>query len=407
MENTLRCDLVGHELRILTSEGPSIFALRNTLITLVRIQALSRRYRPRRNRIRDLRSSGSKAAPAGAPTLPVTRQSARRTRLTIMRDEEPPMPPPSPTPPSRLRRTLHTLRSPFRSGSPFHIGSLKRSGSGKSSASDGEIVRDERTMRKRNKKHRDAPSEASRSTDSSPSVDKKKKDSAGGSLLRRMGSIGRKKPEGTRVPTPPPQTETAESSLEKAPTPPLAESEVVTPEPPVSPIAVEHPVATRPFTKAAWKRKSSEPEMEKPIEPVEEPSPDSALRRRIAFVAQASACLSEDHDDGEERGEQEVGSLEEAVALARVKLGVAARTPSPAHSRDDVDTEEEGYADAMPAYGDLIEPDSKPEPGSDGAAAAAAAPVSVVRGGDDVWGCGAAGLRAAVAVGSPCDARAP
>ncbi|XP_026319993.1 ras-related protein Rab-44 isoform X1 [Hyposmocoma kahamanoa] len=291
-----------------------------------------------------------------------------------MRDEEPPMPPPSPTPPSRLRRTLHTLRSPFRSGSPFHIGSLKRSGSGKSSASDGEIVRDERTMRKRNKKHRDAASEASRSTDSSPSVDKKKKDSAGGSLLRRMGSIGRKKPEGTRVPTPPPQTETAESSLEKAPTPPLAELEVVTPEPPVSPIAVEHPVATRPFTKAAWKRKSSEPEMEKPIEPVEEPSPDSALRRRIAFVAQASACLSEDHDDGEERGEQEVGSLEEAVALARVKLGVAARTPSPAHSRDDVDTEEEGYADAMPAYGDLIEPDSKPEPGSDGAAAAAAAP---------------------------------
>lgn len=142
--------------------------------------------------------------------------------------------------------------------------------------------------------------------------------------------------------------------------------------------------------------------MEKPIEPVEDPSPESALRRRIAFVAQASACFSEDHDDGEERGEQEVGTLEEAVALARVRL--AELTPSPAHSRDDVDTEEEGYADAMPAYGDLIEPDSKPEPRSDGAAAAA--PVSVARGGD-AWGRGAAGLRAAVALGSPCDARAP
>lgn len=404
MENTPRYDFVGHELRILTSERPSTFALRNILITLVRIQALSRRYRPRRNCIRDLRSSGSKAEPAGARATPATRQSVRRTRLTTMRDEEPPMPPPSPAPPSRLRRTLHTLRSPFRSGSPFHIGSLKRSGSGKSSASDGEIVRDERTMRKRNKKHRDAASEASRSTDSSPSVDKKKKDTAGGSLLRRMGSIGRKKPEGSPVPIPPPQPETAESSLEKAPTPPLAELEAFTSEQRVSPIAVEHPVATRPFTKAAWKRKSSEPEMEKPIEPVEEPSPDSALRRRIAFVAQASACFSEDHDDGEERGEKEVGSLEEAVALARVRLGVAARTPSPAHSRDDVDTEEEGYADAMPPYGDLIEPDSNPEPGSDGAAAAA--PVSVARG-SDAWGRGAAGLRAAVAVGSPCDARAP
>lgn len=139
--------------------------------------------------------------------------------------------------------------------------------------------------------------------------------------------------------------------------------------------------------------------MEKPVEPVEEPSPDSALRRRIAFVAQASACLSEDHDDdGEERGEQEVGSLEEAVALARVRLGVSARTPSPAHSHDSDDTEEEGYADAMPAYGDFIGPDSKPEPASDGAAAAV--PVSVAHS-CDVWGRGAACLRAAVASGSP------
>lgn len=273
-----------------------------------------------------------------------------------MRDEEPPLPPPTPAPaPSRLRRTLHTLRSPFRSGAPFHIGSIKRSGSTKSSASDGEIARDERTMRKRNKKQREAASDASRSTDSSPSVDKKKKE--GGSFMRRMGSIGKKRPEESPAasPTPPPSV-TPEATIENVPTPPVSDQEPLTPEPLMSPIAVEHPVATRPFTKAAWKR-NSEPEMEKPVEPVD-PSPESALRRRIAFVAQASACFSEDHDDAAERGGEGVGSLEEAVALARVKLGVSAHSPSPSHSRDNDDTEEEGYADAMPAYGDLIEPDN-------------------------------------------------
>lgn len=293
-------------------------------------------------------------------------------RATIMPDEEPPLPPasPAPRPPSRLRRTLNSLRSPFRSGSPFHIGSIKRSGSTKSFGSDGEIARDERTMRKRNKKQRDAASDASGSTDSSPSIDKKKKD-IGGGFIRRMGSIGRKRADVGEASTPPqsPQTDTIESILDSPPTPPpdtvTPPPDMVTPppdaEPPpteieasVSPIAVEHPVATRPFTKAAWKKRSSTPSMEKPVE---EPSPESALKRRIAFVAQASACFSEDHDDGEEGEERgEVGSLEEAVALARVRLAVP--SPSPAHSRDD-DTEEEGYTDAMPAYGDLIESESK------------------------------------------------
>ncbi|CAD0194603.1 unnamed protein product [Chrysodeixis includens] len=297
-----------------------------------------------------------------------------------MRDEEPPLPPHSPSAslaPSRLRRTLHTLRTPFRPGSPFHIGLIKRTGSSKSVASDGEIARDERTMRKRNKKNRDAASDASRSTDSSPGVDKKKKE--GGSFIRRMGSFGKKR--ASESPQPSSQTQsqsqpgTAESTIDSPPSPtppsptppsptpptPPLDMEPVTPEP-ASPIAVEHPVATRPFTKAAWKR-NSEPEMEKPVE---EPSPENALRRRIAFVAQASAALSEDHEDGE-RGGAEVGSLEEAVALARVRLAVPA-PPSPTQSRDD-DTEEEGYTDAMPAYGDLIEPEHGA--GGDGA------PVSV------------------------------
>ncbi|CAG9796959.1 unnamed protein product [Diatraea saccharalis] len=335
---------------------------------------------------------------------------------------DPPLPPPSPAPspaPSRLRRTLNSLRSPFRSGSPFHIGSIKRSMSTKSFASDGEITRDERTMRKRNKKHREVSSDASRSTDSSPSVDKKKKE-GGGSFIRRMGSIGKKRVQPARVdsaerpvesaekslesvesgststPTPPPHTDTVESTMEGPPTPPPEASvieaaaveqeqqqiEPETPVPPVSvsPIAVEHPVATLPFTKAAWKKRS-ELEMEKPVE---EPSPGSALKRRIAFVAQASACLSEDRDDGEERGESEVGSLEEAVALARVRLAVPS-APSPAHSRD-TDTEEEGCTDAMPAYGDLIEPECKPGPDGGGQD-----PVS----------------ESAVGTGGPSDARAP
>ncbi|KAF9822744.1 hypothetical protein SFRURICE_019434 [Spodoptera frugiperda] len=338
-----------------------------------------------------------------------------------MRDEEPPLPPASPSParpaPSRLRRTLHTLRTPFRPGSPFHIGLIKRTGSSKSVASDGEIGRDERTMRKRNKKNRDAASDASRSTDSSPSVDKKKKE--GNTFMRRMGSFGKKR--ASESPQPPSETKpssaeptTSEPTATKSTTTEPITTEVTKAEPsavdttttatttteqshitspdtelptpvPVSPIAVEHPVATRPFSKSAWKR-NSEPEMEKPVE---DPSPENALRRRIAFVAQASACLSEDHDDGE-RGGTEVGSLEEAVALARERLSVPA-PPSPTQSRDD-DTEEEGYSDAMPAYGDLIEPDGNA--GSDGA------PVSVVSG-----ACAAAAR--SVAEGSPSDARAP
>lgn len=319
-----------------------------------------------------------------------------------MRDSEPPLPPPSPRPASRLRRTLHSLRSPFRAASPFHLGSLARSPSAASSASDGDLARDERTMRKRNKKTRDLPaSDASRSTDSSPSVDKKKE-----GFIRRMGSIGKKRGEGASS-TPPSQHDTKESTIEsptpppgslesvsttpetaspKPPTPELPTPEPPTPEPPtpepstsepenapppaaepsasdlpspvqrseqivpepVSPIAVERVVATRLFSKSAWK-KHSEHSMDRPVE---DPSPESALRRRIAFVAQASACLSEDHEEEGGAG-REVGSLEEAVALARVRLAPA-QAAAP-HERGN-DTEEEGYADAMPAYGDLIEP---------------------------------------------------
>lgn len=330
--------------------------------------------------------------------------------------EAPPLPPASPGPAasagSRLRRTLHSLRTPFRPGSPFHIGSLKRSGSNKSSASDGDLARDERTMRKRNKKNKQEPLADSRSTDSSPSVDKKKKDG----FMRRMGSIGKKRVEASSSPSPSPSG-TKESTLEsispspelKTPTPetstpatPASDTPTleiptssfpvdVKPAPasaperkfsqppspqvsePVSPIAVTHPVSTRPFAKAAWKR-NSEPEMEKPVE---EPSPSDAVRRRIAFVAQASAEREDDDAEGE-GGAVGVGSLEEAVALAREKLaagGASSPAPSPPLVTD-ARTEQEGAPrDAMPPtprpapapYGDLIEPT---EPGT-------ALPVSV------------------------------
>lgn len=277
--------------------------------------------------------------------------------------------------PSRLNRTLHSLRQPFRTVSPFHISAIKRTGSNKSTASESEVTRDDLTMRKKNKKQRgetasDA-SGASKSTDNSPSVGKKKKE--GGGFVRRLGSLTRRRVgEGSSTTASPPSTEPA-SDRE-----PFTDKEPASPESPASPIAVEHPVNIRPFTKAAWKRKSIELEMEKPIE---EPSPESALRRRIAFVTQASACMSEDQDESEggERGDAEVGSLEDVVALARVRLAPAAATPS-THSQD-IDTEEEGFADAMPPYGDLLEPEPDAGDGSKLTAettASTAAPVEPV-----------------------------
>ncbi|XP_050343527.1 uncharacterized protein LOC126769029 isoform X1 [Nymphalis io] len=318
-----------------------------------------------------------------------------------MPDDEPPLlPAPIPGPqPSRLKRTLQTLRSPFRSGAPFHIASLKRTGSNKSSVSDGEIARDERTMRKKNKKLRAESVDASRSTDSSPIVEKKK--STG--LLKRMGSIGKRRGESSTTPSlsddPGPESEqgdqheaqvnssdpdqdqvlpkpesdasvepekqeqqstnTTESKLDTTLPEPSA-----SPEPPFIPIAVEHPVAMRAFTKEAWKRRRKT----EIVKPVEEPSPGDALKRRIAFVAQASVALSEDRDDDEdevEEGGGEVGTLEAAVLLARQRLAMAAHSPAPPHSCDNNETEEEGCADTtdaadtMPAYGDLIEPENK------------------------------------------------
>ncbi|CAG4983840.1 unnamed protein product [Colias eurytheme] len=296
-----------------------------------------------------------------------------RALADAMREDEPPPPPAPPRPaPSRLKRTLRTLSSPFRSGSPFHIASLKRTGSAKSSVSDGEIARDERTMRKKNKKLRaDAPASTSRSSDSSPVV--KKKDP---SLLKRMGSIGKHRSDSTDLSKSEPEPEnaprpqqnedaqtTADSTVNNKPQRSFgtdieikSPEESVSPEQVFSPIAVEHPVAMRAFTKAGWKKRNLT-EIQKPIE---EPSPEGTMKRRIAFVSQFSMYQSEEDRDDEEEEEGrkgEVGSLEEAVALARERLA-GGREATPPHSRDNVDTEEEGYADAsMPAYGDLIEPE--------------------------------------------------
>lgn len=385
-----------------------------------------------------------------------------------MREDEPLLcPAPSPArKPSRLKRTLRTLSSPFRTGSPFHIGSLKRTGSAKSSVSDGENARDERIMRKKNKKPRaDVPASTSRSSDSSPVVKKKEskklinigstrsestdlsrseaepepqtsnvtqitanyehlpetpmepilpndeqsfetlleqitqcnEQSSGAPLEKSsqnndesfenlMKEITKSSEElpAARFEPPTPNVEPA-SSTEAEPVSPKSKRsfktelevelpENVTPEQIFSPIVVEHPVATRAFTKAAWKRRTQVTEIQKPIE---EPSPEGTMKRRIAFVSQFSMYQTEDHDDDddEEEGKTgEVGSLEEAVALARSRLAAGASQPQ---SHENADAEEKGYAEAtMPAYGDLIEPESKA--GSD-------APVSVFARGARQW----------------------
>lgn len=297
-----------------------------------------------------------------------------------MRDEDPPPEPPSPDAdsiantaetPSRLHRTLHRLRSPFRSGSPFHIGSIKRTGSTKSSASDSEgPARTDDKMRKKSKKSKHDAAHPSKSTESSPNPEKRKKEGAG-SFVRRLGSIRRRRGEGSPVTVP--STEASASSQSSSvrdieepidtvaaektqSTTELDSTSELSPEQTVPDGPTERPTLPfRPFTKII-RGNNIQCEMEKPIE---EPSPESAVRRRIAFVAQASTFFSE--DQGEEVGStsKEVGSLEEAVSLARVRLGTVPQsaTPSP-HSRG-ADTEEEAYDDAMPPYGDLIEPEDK------------------------------------------------
>ncbi|XP_052737605.1 nucleolin-like [Bicyclus anynana] len=358
-----------------------------------------------------------------------------------MRDDEPPLLPASPAPgpatpgrrPSRFKRALYSLRSSFRSSSPFHFASLKRSGSAKSSVSDSEIVRGERTMRRKNKKQRaDSANAASRSTDSSPTTSKKKT-----GLLKRMSTIGKRRvdsstpsstdvdpmdpemdadrdsdlesdskldetpilemslepekqevasadyveqnpttslpespvPESTVPELSVPESSVPESLVPESPVPEttVPESSVpessipesASPEPPFIAIAVDHPVAMRCFTKEAWKRRSKT-EIQKPIE---ESGPGNATKRRIAFVAQTSGAMSEDRDDDDDDDDEdveedggEVGSLEEAVALARQRLAQAHSAPP--QSSENNEPEEEGCAD-MPAYGDLLEPEHK------------------------------------------------
>ncbi|XP_039756727.1 uncharacterized protein LOC120631302 isoform X1 [Pararge aegeria] len=331
-----------------------------------------------------------------------------------MRDDEPPLLPASPGPhsaperspgsrPTRFKRALSSLRSSFRSGSPFHFASLKRSGSTKSSVSDSEIVRGERTMRRKNKKQRadSANAASSRSTDSSPSASKKKT-----GLLKRMSTIGKRRVESSTPSSTDMDPELdmdpdieleSDSKLDEKPIlemslepekqepPPTDNSEQNTndpvpesgsPEPPFITLAVEHPVAMRCFTKEAWKRRSKT-EIQKPIE---ESGPGDSLKRRIAFVAQTSPAMSEDRDDDDddddedaEEGGGEVGSLEEAVALARQRLALAAQSSAPPQSTENNETEEEGCADTMPAYGDLIEPEHKAENDDESAHATASA----------------------------------
>lgn len=228
---------------------------------------------------------------------------------------------PTNTAPSRLRRTLHRLSSPFRTASH-----LERTASTRSSASESEVTRER--VRKRNKK-----AKSSKSDNGSPDERKKR------GFVRRFGSIGRKRGEGSLAASSETSTQSSIArDMEEAVGMKDPQADNV-----VDDISVEHAVATKPFTKAAWRR-NERSVIEKPVE---EPSPESAVKRRIAFVAQASACLSEDAGGG-------LMSLQEAVSAARVSL-ITPHSRSPSLRSRENDTEEEGYSDAMPPYGDLIE----------------------------------------------------
>lgn len=150
----------------------------------------------------------------------------------------------------------------------------------------------------------------------------------------------------------------------------------------ITAIATTHPVSTLPFAVSTWKRKKAASVQVIP-RPIESPSPEDALRRRIAFVAQASVCLSEDREDWD-LGEAESSSprLSRMVQLAQQRRRSSAQStdrsrepsqatsPDPDASQDQVSqdaerTDDEDFQDTeetrllpehgMPPFGDLLD----------------------------------------------------
>lgn len=148
----------------------------------------------------------------------------------------------------------------------------------------------------------------------------------------------------------------------------------------ITAIATTHPVSTLPFAVSTWKRKKAASFQVIP-RPIESPSPEDALRRRIAFVAQASVCLSEDREEWD-LGEAETSSprLSRMVHLAQQRRRSSAQStdaterslePSQATSPDldasqDAErTDDEDFQDTeetrllpehgMPPFGDLLD----------------------------------------------------
>lgn len=186
-----------------------------------------------------------------------------------------------------------------------------------------------------------------------------------------------------------PQTDITEAIKEEVTSSESVDQDILDTEPPptqeevdISAIATTHPVSTLPFAVSTWKRKKAASVQVIP-RPIESPSPEDALRRRIAFVAQASVCLSEDREDWD-LGEAESSSprLSRMVHLAQQRRRSSAQStdrspepsqaasPDPDDSQDQVSqdaerTDDEDFQDTeetrllpehgMPPFGDLLD----------------------------------------------------
>lgn len=369
--------------------------------------------------------------------------------ITPLEPEEPPIIEQVETPPplaiksetNKIKNRLSALASPFKTSKNFHLGSIKRGkNSDKEDADSEKESKDAAKPTKKTKKIK--PDETPMSDDNAAETggeedkgkEKKKKRGArsrAGALVKRLGSLGGRRggeaaavaagvagvaerrssgsssltptsvkrltPDGEDGPVSEPSLNDESGSRYGSVENVIPSQDMPTPvdsaeDPPIitdtETIATTHPVSTLPFVVSTWKPKAKS-EIEKPIE---SPSPEDALRRRIAFVAQATVCLSEDQEDlDEDKLLTEIeGSpatrLSRMVELARQQKrsespGTRSRSPSPGPSGERLlasqeaeKTDDEEYEDTeesrllpnispqshMPPFGDLIDGSDNP-----------------------------------------------
>lgn len=324
---------------------------------------------------------------------------------------------------SKLKNKFSALTSPFKTSKGFNLGAIKRS---KLVDKEEDSDRDSKEALKKTKKakknkqveNEELGVEFEGEGALSGGEEKRKKKSGArskaGALVKRLGSLRGKKPEATVEPAVDERRASSGSSSltpgsvkrrtsdcedEPASEPSIndesgsrygsvedvemsasgiADAETTSaPEEPIpidiSAVSTTHPVSTLPFAKSTWKPKAKSFEIERPIE---SPSPEDALRRRIAFIEQATICISEDCDDSPYSDSDTENKLPKVPRLSRmVQLAKTALTPegapketrsrSPSPNKTVEKTDDEDYEDTeeptpvprpvMTAYGDLIE----------------------------------------------------